>query len=466
MAMTQIRAVSDGPCRSERHDRGIALAILAVLLAAGTLAAPEAAAADLQLGSARVEITPPIGYPLEGYESRKQGSTGVHDPLYARVLVVKSPETSIAFVALDLVGFVSEMVAGGAREKYSIEHVLLSSSHTHGGPQTSIWDSYDVVGSDRTWPTPENSWYAATEGKILAAIGEASRKLEPVTMVPAMGFVYIGYNRRKVDDAGKTQMLWRNSERQPTHPIDPRIGLVIFKNARGAVRGVIVNYACHAVVLGPDNLQISADYPGVMCNYVEKELGGNAICLFVQGASGDINPYDATLPVKDGGFEAVRKTGLAIGEKVVAAVKRASARKGEGGPIQVKHDAMNFPHRWKPEKKIRVGMDTILFGRDLAIVTIPGEPFVDFQIDLAAKSEIEYTFVFGYTHTGDGQWADYLPTIEAASQGGYGAGYNTFIGLGAGEAIVDRAIINLYQMTGHDFRKMLDVLVEEVEKSH
>ncbi len=443
-----------------------ALLFLAALLTTVALGAPEAPGADLRLGSARVEITPPIGYPLEGYESRKSGSTGVHDPLYARVLVVKSPETSIAFVACDLVGLVSDMVVKGAREKYGIEHVLLSSSHTHGGPQTTIWDSYEVGGPDRTWPTPQNSWYAATEAKILAAVGEASRRLEPVTMVPALGFAYLGYNRRKVDDAGNVKMLWRNPERQPTHPIDPRIGLVIFKNARGSVRGVIVNYACHAVVLGPDNLQISADYPGVMCDYVEKELGGGATCLFVQGASGDINPYDATQPVKDGGFEAVRKTGLAIGEKVVAAVKRARAQKGSGGPLQVKHDVLDFPHRWKPEKKIRVGMDTILFDHRLAIVTIPGEPFVDFQIDLAAKSEIEYTFLFGYTHTGDGQWADYLPTIEAASQGGYGAGYNTFIGLGAGEALVDRAIINLYQMTGHDFRQMLDVLVEEVEKSH
>ena len=127
---------------------------------------------------------------------------------------------------------------------------------------------------------------------------------------------------------------------------------------------------------------------------------------------------------------------------------------------------LEFPHRWKPEKKVRVGMDTILFDRNLAVVTLPGEPFVDFQLDLAAKSEIEYTYLFGYTYTGDGQWADYIPTIEAASQRGYGAGYNTFIGVGAGEAMVDRALINLYQMSGHDFRQMLDVLVEEVEKSH
>ena len=441
-------------------------ALLLALLACLSLPLASASPAGLRLGSARVDITPPLGFPMEGYESRKQGSTGVHDPLFTRVVVVKSAETSIAFVACDLVGFVSESVVKGAWEKFGIQHVLISSSHTHGGPSTSIWDSYDVAGPDRNWPSPEKSWYAATEEKLLRTIGEAASQLEPVTLVPALNFVYLGYNRRLVDDAGNTTMLWRNSERRPTHPLDPRIGLMVFRNARGEPRAVIVNYACHAVVLGPDNLQISADYPGVMCDYVEKQLGGKAICLFEQGAAGDINPYDATMPVKDGAFEAVRRTGLAMGEKVVEAVRQSARHKGGEGRIQVTHDVLEFPHRWKPEKKVRVGMDTILFDRNLAVVTLPGEPFVDFQLDLAAKSEIEYTYLFGYTYTGDGQWADYIPTIEAASQGGYGAGYNTFISVGAGEAMVDRALINLYQMSGHDFRQMLDVLVEEVEKSH
>jgi neutral ceramidase len=422
--------------------------------------------AGLRLGTARIEITPPVGYPLEGYEARKQGSAGVHDPLFARVLVLKSPETSIALVTCDLVGFVSEPVVRGAREKFGVEHVLLSSSHTHAGPQTTLWNSYDVVGPDRTWPTEKTSWYEATEVKILRAIGDASSKLESATIVPALGFVYLGYNRRRVDESGNVKMLWRNSERMPTHPIDPRIGLLVFKGARGEVRAVVVNYACHAVVLGPDNLQISADYPGIMCDYVEKRLGGNVLCLFVQGAAGDINPYDATLPVDKGGFEAVRDTGLKLGEKVIQVLNQVGRNNGSGGHIKVKHDVLEFPHRWKPTKKVGVGIDTILFDGNIGILTIPGEPFVDFQLDLAAKSEIEYTFLFGYTYTGDGQWADYIPTIEAAAQGGYGAGYNTLIGVGAGETMVDRAVINLYEMTGHHYGKMLDVLVEEVEKSH
>ncbi len=439
---------------------------IVLALACILFSAQEARAAGLQLGSARVEITPPVGFPLEGYEARKEVSTSVHDPLLARVLVVKSAETSLAFVSCDLVGFVSERVVQGARNQYGIQHVLISSSHTHGGPRTMIWNAYEPARLDRSWPTPEDSWYASTEEKMLRAIGEAARHLEPVSLVPGIGFIDLGYNRRRVDDEGRVKMLWRNPERMPTHPLDPRIGLLVFKDARNGIRAVVVNYACHAVVLGSDNLQISADYPGVMCDTVEKQLGGDAVCLFAQGAAGDINPYDTSTPVKEGAFDAVRKTGLAIGQKVVELVNQAKNQKGGEGKIHVKHDVMEFPHRWKPGEKVRVGMETILFDRNLALVTMPGEPFVDFQTELAAKSIIEYTFLFGYTFTGDGGWADYIPTIEAASEGGYGAGYNTFIGVGAGEAMVDRAIINLYEMTGHDFRQMLDVLVEEVQKSH
>ncbi len=167
-----------------RPFRGGGVLWLLGMLLLMVCSSPEAQGVGLRLGSARVEVTPPIGYPMEGCESRKEGSTGVHDPLSVRVLVVKSAETSLAFVSCDLVGFVSERVVKGAKEQFGIQHVLISSSHTHAGPRTSLWDSYEVIGPDRTWPTPENSWYAATEEKILRALGEAARQLEPVSLVP------------------------------------------------------------------------------------------------------------------------------------------------------------------------------------------------------------------------------------------------------------------------------------------
>ncbi|MGH9935153.1 MAG: hypothetical protein ACREAM_02850, partial [Blastocatellia bacterium] len=97
---------------------------------------------------------------------------------------------------------------------------------------------------------------------------------------------------------------------------------------------------------------------------------------------------------------------------------------------------------------VRAGLTTLLINNDIAIATMPGEPFVDLQIALRDKSEIANTFLFGYTYSAGGEWAGYIPTIRAAAEGGYGAGYNTRIEAGAGEAMVDRAIVNIYALLG------------------
>jgi hypothetical protein len=54
-------------------------------------------AASLKAGVAKVDITPPVGVPLWGYELRD--STGTLDPLYARVLVLEAGEKRLALVA-------------------------------------------------------------------------------------------------------------------------------------------------------------------------------------------------------------------------------------------------------------------------------------------------------------------------------------------------------------------------------
>ncbi len=57
-------------------------------------------ATTLKAGVAKVDITPPVGVPLWGYELR--ASTGTLDPLYARVLVLEVGDKRLALVTLDL----------------------------------------------------------------------------------------------------------------------------------------------------------------------------------------------------------------------------------------------------------------------------------------------------------------------------------------------------------------------------
>lgn len=413
----------------------VRLATFAFLLCA---LANFAAAGEITAGTARAEITPPVGYAMGGYAARQGPSTGVHDPLFATVLLLKADGVTVAIVSCDLRSFPSERIVMLARERKLADHVLIAVTHNHSGPMT--WE-------DKSWPSPARSWFAETEDKILTAIEEASKKLFPARLAASFGEIYLGHNRRKVTSDGKATMLWRNAEKLPTSPIDPTVGVIRVDDETGKPRAVLVNYACHAVVLGPDNRQISADYPGYLRQRIERELPG-ALCLFTQGGAGDINPYLDKQPVAENGFAEAEKMGNALAEEVLKVARKLSLQTNSSAKLQAVAEAIEFRDRWDAAKTIKAGLTTLLINNNIAIATMPGEPFVDLQIALRDKSEIANTFLFGYTYSVGGEWMGYVPTIRAASEGGYGAGYNTRIEVGAGEAMIDRAIVNLFTLQG------------------
>src|SRR5205085_10013265 len=78
------------------------LSLLLLLLPCGVLAT------ELSSGVARVEITPPVGYPLGGYSARKGPSTGIQHPLYATVLLLRAAGQSVPLVSCALRSFPSE----------------------------------------------------------------------------------------------------------------------------------------------------------------------------------------------------------------------------------------------------------------------------------------------------------------------------------------------------------------------
>lgn len=395
-------------------------------------------AAELQAGTARVEITPPVGFPMGGYGARQGFSTGIHDPLFATVLLLKADGVSVTIVSCDLLSFPSERILTLARERKLADYVLIAATHNHSGPVT--W-------RDKSWPSPDRSWYAEAETKILNAIEEASKKMFTARIAAGFGEIYLGHNRRKVAADGKVTMFWRNAERLPTSPVDPTFGVIRVDDETGKPRAVLVNYACHAVVLGPDNRQISADYPGFLRKRVEQAMPG-ALCLFAQGGAGDINPYQDKQPVAENGFGEAEKTGNALAEEVLKVANKLKPAANSSAKLQAISEVKEFRDRWDTTKTVKAGLTTLLLNNNIAIATIPGEPFVDLQIALRDKSEVTNTFLFGYTFSAGGEWIGYVPTIRAASEGGYGANSSTNIEVGAGEAMVDHHVVNLFTLMG------------------
>ena len=419
--------------------------------------------AELLAGVGAADITSPIGGMMGGYSDRGIAvSTGVHDALMAKALVLKDHDTALAIVTMDLVGVPSESVGAmkvGIRERTGIEQVMLLASHTHSGPD-----------GNRNFPAGDKPWVEELEEKVVNAVAAANDSLQPVRYGVGKGEVREGHNRRKILSDGTCEMLWRNPERVPTEPVDYELGVIRFQKADGAPLVTLVNFTCHPVILGPENLEISADWPGVMQRTVEAELG--AVCMFAQGAAGDINPFmDKTAP-KDGAFEEVEKMGKAVAREVVRVSENIEMREGSDVALTAETEAIPIPLRWdvkNPEviaafekkygkilvklfmsrlgdrldKPLMGDLVTVTVGDDLAFVGLPGEFFVQLGLDLKGRSTIPNTFAFGYCNETSG----YFPTINAAWQGGYGGKEATVVEVGAGEKFINKALINLYYQT-------------------
>lgn len=216
----------------------------------------------MKVGAAKVDITPPLGMPMDGFEARTSGATGVHDPLYARVLVAEGADGSaVALVVADLCQIdprLQGQVAAEVAQRTGIprERLQLAGTHNHSGP------------------TQHEPSEAETEigRRIAGAVAAAWEDRRPARAAIGVGEVHgIGANRRP--NGG---------------PVDDRVTVTRFDDLGGRPIATHVSYGCHATTLGPNNTLYSADYPGVLCRLVDDAVGG--VTLFTTGPQGDVNP--------------------------------------------------------------------------------------------------------------------------------------------------------------------------------
>lgn len=435
---------------------------LLILCLAVCLFPAAALGAELKAGVAKVDITPPTGTRMWGYFDRQSGAQGTLDPLYARVLVLDVGEKRLAMVDLDLgrtFGPASlERLRAAAKQSSGISYVLVQATHTHAGPV--IMDDY---------PSGPPAWETAALEKIGKAIHEAQEHLVPAQLGTGYGATYIGYNRRRVNPDGTVTMFWNNPTRVPTAPVDPTVSVLRVDTAEGKPLAVLVNYSCHAVVLGPDNLQFSADFPGQMTQIVEKAFGSNPpLCFFLQGAPGDINSYYAAIPLPENAIGRRDWTGRHLGEEAARVAQAIHTQAAADPSLDFVEDTLPFHLRWNPEK-FRQGMiaaygndfiknfaaqirenwqlpvATVLINKRIAMMTMPGEPFVEFQTNWRDRCPVPDAFFLGYANG----YYGYFPTLKAATEGGYGtASTTTWIEVGAGETMVDHALMRTYEMLG------------------
>ena len=347
----------------------LALALLSPTVSVHAEAAPP----QFFAGTAKVEITPTadVAVDLSGKP------LALRDPLFARVLVLKDKNVSIAIVSVDLIVFSSKKVIDEAKAKWGVNHIILSATHTHVGmnpkgmliqpPAKPDWTRSGKAPAESVdWPgLSSDPWYAQTEEKLIAAIGTATKDLFPARMISGKGpfeSAYMAHNRRLVTEKGVTA-FWENPNRIPTKPLDPTIGVIRIEDMSGKPRALAVQYACHPVTLMGCG-SVSRDFPGAMVDYVENELGKDCMAMFLQGAQGDLDPYDLHNLRDRNRFNISQQAGISLAKAGLKLSATLTKPNDNSITIKAKESLLTIPHR-NGSKTTDVGLLTVVFNLSL-----------------------------------------------------------------------------------------------------
>ena len=410
-------------------------ACLLILCAFITPALPAHAldASPLRVGVGRADITPTLGQDeLVGMGGKAAVVAKIHDALTSNVVVFEQGAQKVALVSLDLIGIdnaVFDAIRAGLERDHGITQTLCAVTHTHGSG--FFREALHPFLIERT----------------LQAAADAVANLEPARIGQADTQHNEGYNRRILNDDGTVSMMWNNKDHVHTEPVDDTLGVIAIRRVSDDTPIVtLVNYAVHPVIsMNFDELIVSADWPGAMVREVEAQVGGH--CIFLLGAAGDINPYEADMfryATAEETFAKVNEVGTRVAAEVVKTLQTIDTFHADAA---LAYDAYTIPMGLRKdgphaEKTREVELATFLAADRFAIVTIPGELFVELGMDLRRRSPAESTWVMANAYSSSG----YIPTMTAACQGGYGAAWGTFLEFGAGERLVHQALVSLHYL--------------------
>jgi len=471
------------------------LAFLCCLLLARSLAAEE----SLAIGVAEADITPPVGFPMAGYYYERL-ATGTRDPLKARAIVFRSPQTQAALIVCDLTGIAIDLTTevrrrASAKTGIPSAHIIVSATHSHTAPDYTR-NLYEYLGEGNGTAKEGKQPYAAKliDG-IVEAIGTAHSRAQPALL--ETGSVRqrtpVSFNRRFVMKDGSVRTWMRLDDPdviRPAGPIDPEVGLLLMRSvAKEQPLGLLSNFALHLDTTG--GTQWSADFPFHIEQALRKSLNPDVVSVFATGCCGDINHVDperkernktdfigqslaqtvekalpelrrmkqpilrvrraiVKVPLQEVTLEQVARARPLLldareGKKVdfydqVGAYKAIVLDQLRHKSPQVKAaDFINWglSHTWAGVgDHLPVEVHVLTLGGDVAIVCLPGEIFVDLGLAIKRVSPFRTTLIVELCNCKETM---YVPTRVAYASGSYEV-TNSALMPGSGEMLVEAAV--------------------------
>jgi hypothetical protein len=261
----------------------------------------------LRAGFASIDITPHARQSLIGYDFRwselPPGNDGVHDPLYARVLVLHDGKSPAVLVSLDLcvleIDLARHLRRAVARKiGAAFDRVVVSAIHTHSGPFPRLPAARKTRGQSKAAAQRRKlgeEYAAFLEGRLVDAAARASGLTYPVGVSAVCAPLGIGYTRR-VRTRDGIKHCWNPLEFPDLVPDvspDPTCTVVALRQPAGSRKFVLWSAGAHPVVLGKTSRVVSADWPGAACDMIDRSVAG-ARSMFLLGAAGEVHPWIAT----------------------------------------------------------------------------------------------------------------------------------------------------------------------------
>ena len=440
-----------------------------------------------KVGYAQEIITPPTGVDLAGYFNLRLNE-GMYDDLLVKVIAMESDGKRTALVTLELcsiVGVMFEAIKKRIDAEFGpglYENLLICATHTHTGPRFKNQEKQD---DEVTQYAFDNTVDAACRAIKRAFMGLLPAELEAAKVYNnPYGFV----RRYWMTDGNiVTNPGWRNPNiDKPECDFDRTINVLAVKQ-NGRLAALICNIANHGDTIG-GNL-VSADWYGRFVQAVQHELKTGLPVMVLDDASGNINHFDFHQDINQTGYHEAVRIGRGYARIVLDALENLEPVAADS--ITVKNTVVTVPHRQLSDAEVAEAqhildtvpdikkegdfesqdlankvpaalryfaqraldckaksspshesrLTTIEIGRDLAFVSLPGEPFNGIGEAIRKASTFKYTFIAELAQSAP---SCYVPMKECFERGGYEVqpGIDT-LSPDAAEVIIEASIKNL-----------------------
>lgn len=464
-----------------KHSLKYILLFLAIGLCFNCAKASSENKGNMKVGISKIDITPPIGYPVH-----KTPSTGVLDPVEVKTIVLSQGNTNAALVLADLF-YISTNLSNTVRKLASektgipISNICVAATHTHADP-TCFQDVDDYVQkmNENKLTSQDKEGYAGQLiNKLVQSVADAKDNLKPVTLksgvVPVEG---LSFNRRHLLKDGSVKMnggFLNPDIIRAVGPVDPDLGIILFNDeTTGSSFASLSTFAMQLATIGSTK-KFSSGFPHFLEQRLQDELGADFVSIFGEGPCADVNHWDISKPGPQIGYEEMTKP---VGEKLAASFlsvmpnlhtydnNLAVANKVVQVPLQSYSEmdlewAKNFDNSKASalvnarirkillleELKLKYGdtipleVQTFKLNEETVIVALPGQFFVELGLMLKESSPFKNTLILTLANSHE----DCIPLRKAYTEGGYEVVYS-LVESGGGEMLIETSLSLLNEM--------------------